>query len=108
MLSAFPLPTLTFAFSLQRVFERQGHPRAGYGLTPCLLGELNDSTNGSDHPRQDAHPTSNSQRDVMRLNRARLDANGRERLAVKWFVCPFDPDVMGIAIDRLGEFARGE
>ena len=44
---------MTFAFSLQRVFERQGHPRARYGLALGLLGTLNDSTIGSYHPKQD-------------------------------------------------------
>ena len=40
MLSAFSLSPLSFAFSLQRVFERQGHPGVGCGLAPCLLGAL--------------------------------------------------------------------
>ena len=62
VLSSFSLPALTFAFSLQRVFERQGHQRARYGLALDLLGALNDSTIGSDHLKQDGHPTPNSQK----------------------------------------------
>ena len=60
--TAFSLPALTLAFSLQRVFERQGHPRARYGLALDLLVALNDSTIGSDHPKQDGHPKPNSQK----------------------------------------------
>ena len=62
MLSTFSLPADPGEFSLQFVVEQQGHPRAGCGLAPCLLGALNDSTISSDHPTQDAHATSNSQR----------------------------------------------
>ena len=63
-----------------------------YGLALDLLGALNDFTGDSDHPRQDGHPTSNIQRDGTRRISivAILDANGREKLQVKWPECPFD------------------
>lgn len=65
VLSAFSLPALTCTFSLQHVFEQQGHRLVRYGLVLGLLGVLNDSTVGSDHPRQDEHATSNIQRNAM-------------------------------------------